>query len=74
MVCEDPDTMTNCTFISRAIEKDTPSDVILGFWNLFRFLWSSGLVNAIGVMAVAGTVGKWYFKKEDVSAREVPEA
>ena len=74
MLCEDPETMTNCTFISRAIEKDTPSDVVLGFWHLFMFLWSSGLVNAIGVMAVAGTVGKWYFKKEDVGEHAGAEA
>lgn len=65
MLCEDPETMTNCTYLSKAMEGNTGSDVVLAFWHLFVWFWSSGFVNAIGTMTIAGTVGKWYFKKSD---------
>ena len=65
MICEDPQTMTNCTLISKSIGGSTSSDVVLAFWHLFMWFWTSGFVNAIGVMVVAGTIGKWYFKKEE---------
>ena len=65
MICEDPKTMTNCTLISKSISGSTSSDVVLAFWHLFMWFWTSGFVNAIGVMVVAGTIGKWYFKKEE---------
>ena len=65
MVCEDPETMQNCTLLSRAVDGSVSGDVVLAFWHLFMWFWTSGFINAIGVMVVAGTVGKWYFKKEE---------
>ena len=65
MVCEDLETMQNCTLLSRAVDGSVSGDVVLAFWHLFMWFWTSGFINAIGVMVVAGTVGKWYFKKEE---------
>ena len=62
--CQNPDTQTNCTYISKAMESNTSTDVFLAFWHLFVWFWSSGFINAIGTMTVAGTVGKWYFQKK----------
>ena len=64
LFCEDPETRTNCTYVSKAMESSTSTDVFLAFWHLFIWFWSSGFVNAIGTMTVAGTVGKWYFQKK----------
>ena len=63
MYCEDYETQTNCTYLSKAMTGSTASDLVLAFWHLFMWFWSSGFVNAIGTMTVAGTIGKWYFKK-----------
>ena len=65
LFCEDPATKTNCTYISKAMKSNTSTDIFLAFWHLFIWFWSSGFVNAIGTMTVAGTVGKWYFQKKD---------
>ena len=46
------------------MESNTSTDIFLAFWHLFIWFWSSGFVNAIGTMTVAGTVGKWYFQKK----------
>ena len=56
--------MTNCTYLSKTVNGNGGSHLILTFWHLFVWFWSAGFVNAIGTMTVAGTVGKWYFHKE----------
>lgn len=62
-MCEDPVNQQNCTMLSESYSVSTSADVILAFWHLFAFCWSAQFISAIGIMTVAGTIGKWYFSK-----------
>ena len=74
MICADPVNHINCTLISESFQSSTSSNVILSFWHLFAFFWSEQFINAIGIMTVAGTVGKWYFAKKQADSLTVLQA
>lgn len=63
--------------LSESYSASTSADVILAFWHLFAFCWSVQFISAIGIMTVAGTIGKWYFSKgkdEKISSFTVAQA
>ena len=77
-ICQDPVNQVNCTLLGESFSTSLSSDVIITFYHIFAFCWSSQFINAIGVMTVAGAIGKWYFsqmkKDEKIGMRTVSHA
>lgn len=64
LFCEDPVTQTNCTLLPHFISTSTNMETILFFGNLFSCFWTTQFISGIAIMTIAGTIGKWYFKRD----------
>lgn len=78
LICQDPVNQTNCTLLGESFSNSLSSNVVLTFYHIFAFCWSSQFITALGVMTVAGTIGKWYFSQlkqsEKIGTRTVFQA